>query len=301
MGERDRETEWPTVALLVLFAVAWAAVVLSHRTLPTVVEGPLLALLGGFHMSLQHELLHGHPSRRTWLNTLLGFVPLSLYLPYLRYKQLHTLHHRTDLTHPLLDPESFYITEAAWQRASRPRRMLIIAHRSLLGRLLLGTPRAICWFVADELRHVGRDAVVTRQWFVHLGGAAAVGWWLFAVVDYPWPTYLAGFVVGGYMFTQLRSFAEHRAVAVGTRSAVVRSGRLMSLMYLNNNLHHTHHAEPALAWYRIPALHRQLGSDELAAEGAGFYRGYAELFRRHLLRPFCQPIDPLLRTQGDAT
>jgi fatty acid desaturase len=72
----------------------------------------------------------------------------------------------------------------------------------------------------------------------------------------------------------------------------------MSLMYLNNNLHHTHHADPALAWYRLPARHRLLCSDELAAQGAGLYRGYGELFRRYALRPFCQPVDPLGRADG---
>jgi len=92
----------------------------------------------------------------------------------------------------------------------------------------------------------------------------------------------------------LRSFVEHCAVAEGTRSAVVKAGPVMSLLFLNNNLHHTHHAQPSTPWYQLPALHRTLDSDDLASQGAGLYRrGYVEVARRNFLRPFCQPDHPL--------
>ena len=90
-------------------------------------------------------------------------------------------------------------------------------------------------------------------------------------------------------FTLLRSFAEHRAVDGETRSAVVRSNVVFSLLYLNNNLHHTHHARPRLAWYSLPRARDELGSDEIAARGAGSYRGYADIARRYLLRPIDHP------------
>ena len=106
--------------------------------------------------------------------------------------------------------------------------------------------------------------------------------------------YLLGFVVMGQSFTLLRSFVEHCAVADGTRSAVVKAGPVMSLLYLNNNLHHTHHAQPATPWYQLPALHRTLDSDDLASQGAGLYRhGYVEVARRNFVKPFCQPDHPL--------
>ena len=56
-----------------------------------------LALLGGpllcLHDSLQHEILHGHPTRLPWLNDLLGWAPLSLWIAYARYRDSHRLHH----------------------------------------------------------------------------------------------------------------------------------------------------------------------------------------------------------------
>jgi fatty acid desaturase len=106
--------------------------------------------------------------------------------------------------------------------------------------------------------------------------------------------YLVGFVVMGQSLTLLRSFVEHCAVADGTRSAVVKAGPVMSLMYLNNNLHHTHHAQPSTPWYSLPDLHRAMDSDQSAAVGAGLYsRGYLEVARRNFVKPFCQPDHPL--------
>ena len=60
-----------------------------------------------------------------------------------------------------------------------------------------------------------------------------------------------------------------------------------------------HHADPDLEWYRIPARHRELGSDALAAAGAGLYEGgYLQVFRAHLFRPFGTPPDPLAAQRG---
>ena len=68
----------------------------------------------------------------------------------------------------------------------------------------------------------------------------------------------------------------------------------MALLYLNNNLHHTHHAVPQLAWYKLPALHREMGSDAEADRGAGLYSGgYLEVVRTYFFTPFCQPDHPL--------
>ena len=41
----------------------------------------------------------------------------------------------------------------------------------------------------------------------------------------------------------------------------------LALMFLNNNLHALHHAEPGLAWYRLPARYRQRRAELLAENG----------------------------------
>jgi fatty acid desaturase len=62
---------------------------------------------------------------------------------------------------------------------------------------------------------------------------------------------------------------------------------------MNINLHHTHHAAPDVAWYGIPALHREMGSDAIAEQGAGLYHSYFEVLRTYFFTPFCQPDHPL--------
>jgi len=293
-AQRNGRVEWLTLGLFAGFYVAWLAVVLLHGRLPALVSVALLALLGGFYMSLQHEALHGHPTSKRAVNTALAFAPLSLWLPYLRYRRSHIVHHATELTDPQYDPESFYLRPVDWQSASLVKRSYILFTRTMVGRLSAGSVHSIGQYLMNEYRNVRMDHRARKRWAAHLSAAVLLAWWLFVVVGVPVWEYVLGFIVLGQSFTLLRSFVEHCAVADGTRSAVVKAGPVMSLLYLNNNLHHTHHAQPSIPWYQLPALHRQLEGDVAAAQGAGLYRhGYVDVARRNLVRPFCQPDHPL--------
>jgi fatty acid desaturase len=293
-AQRSGGIEWTTLGLFTAFYVAWLAVVLGHRSLPWPASISALALLGGFYMSLQHEALHGHPTNWRGVNTTLAFAPLSFWLPYLGYRSSHMVHHHTDLTDPEIDPESFYLRPVEWSSAGVAKRAYILITRTMIGRLTIGSVHSIGRYLLHEARIVGSDPQAARRWAAHVLAATALGWWMFVIIDLPVWQYLLGFVVMGQSLTLLRSFVEHCAVPEGTRSAVVKAGPLMSLLYLNNNLHHTHHAEPSTPWYALPELHRVLGSDEIAAQGAGLYRhGYLDVARRNFLRPFCQPDHPL--------
>ena len=293
-AQQNRRIEWATLGLFTGFYAAWLAVILLHRSLPWPASLALLALLGGFYMSLQHEALHGHPTGWRGVNTAVAFAPLSFWLPYLGYRSSHMLHHHTDLTDPQFDPESFYLRPVDWASAGLLKRAYILVTRTMLGRLTIGAIHSIARYLWHEITTIRSNRAAARRWAVHLAAAVVVAWWLFVVVGVPVWLYLLGFVVMGQSFTLLRSFVEHCAVAEGTRSAVVKAGPVMSLLFLNNNLHHTHHAEPSTPWYQLPALHRTLDSDDLAAQGAGLYRrGYVEVARRNFLRPFCQPDHPL--------
>ena len=233
-----------------------------------------------------------------WFNSTVGFVPLSLWLPFARYKSSHVQHHRSDLTDPVTDPESYYVVPEVWQRAGRWQRRWMLALRTLAGRLTLGVPRGILRYWLRELRTC-RGVRPVSAWLLHIVAASMLGWWLFGVVGVNPVLYVVAFCLGGSACTNLRSFLEHKAVTTGSRSAVVKAGPVMSLLFLNNNLHHTHHADPDLEWYRIPARHRELGSDALAAAGAGLYEGgYLQVFRAHLFRPFGTPPDPLAAQRG---
>ena len=281
------------MALLAAFFAAWLSVVLLHESIPWVAQFAVMVALGGFWMSLGHELLHGHPTRWTWVNTVIGSIPLSLWLPFQRYKALHIQHHLSDLTSPEDDPESFYVAPPSWQRASPWRRRYFLLLRTIPGRLTIGVVRGIVRFWVREVRLVPGGGIAA-PWATHLLATAALGWWLFGIVGFNPLVYVVGFCLGGAACTQLRSFVEHAAVAEGTRSAVVKASPPMALLYLNNNLHHTHHAVPQVAWYKLPTLHREMGSDEVADKGAGMYAGgYLEVVRSYFFTPFCQPDHPL--------
>ena len=287
-----RRVEWPTVALLIGFYAAWGALVGWHQQIPWPVQLLVLVYLGGLWLSIGHELLHGHPTPWNWVNTVVGFPPLSFWIPFGRYKTLHIKHHQSNLTDPFDDPESTYISPDDWRTIGAMRRRYLLLLRTTPGRLTIGVPRSIVRFWIRDIRLMRTDRAIRRQWAVHIVAAVAFGWWLFGVVGMsPW-VYGFGFVLGGAACSSLRSFVEHCAVPDGTRSAVVKAGPATSLLFLNINLHHTHHALPDVVWYRIPAEHRAMGSDDIAREGAGFYASYFEVLRAYFTTPFCQPDHP---------
>ena len=94
--------ELPAWLVLVGNYGLWLVLIWNHSIIPWWV----MIFLGGYtvcvHGSLQHEFLHGHPPRYPWLNRLLVWAPLGLWMPYTIYRDSHVAHHLcerlTDLT-----------------------------------------------------------------------------------------------------------------------------------------------------------------------------------------------------------
>ena len=98
----------------------------------------------------------------------------------------------------------------------------------------------------------------------------------------------------------IRSFAEHRAhPGVEQRTVIVESRGPLALLFLNNNLHALHHAEPGLAWYRLPSRFRARRGELLTANGGYRFSGYGEIFLRYFLWPKEHVRHPLGRATGD--
>lgn len=287
--------EWPTAALALVIYGLWAALTLFHEALHPLA----LALLGGWvtawHGSLQHETIHGHPTPWRRVNAAIGWVPLSLWLPYETYQRSHLDHHASaHLTHPDMDAESRYLPADA----SPSRRLAARLQARLAGRLLLGPAFEIAQFLGAELGRLARgERKAWGVWLRHALGVAAVVAWLHGVCGMSLWAYLAGFVYPGLALSLIRSFAEHRAAAeAGHRVAVVERAPVLGLLFLNNNLHAVHHAEPGLAWWRLPRIYRARRAEIAAANGGLVYRGYADVFRRFLWRPHDGLIHPAFRT-----
>ena len=216
----DRAVEWPTVVVLVGFYAAWLGVVLGHERIPWPVQFVALVYLGGLSLSLGHEFLHGHPTRWNIVNNTIGYVPLSLWIPFGRYKASHTQHHKSNLTDPFDDPESTYFAPPMWLGARGWKRRYMLLLRTTPGRFTFGVPRTVLRYWSKDVTNL-RDPAVRNPWLIHLVLVALFGWWLFGVVGFsPW-VYVFGFVLGGVACSALRSFVEHCAVPAGTRSLAV--------------------------------------------------------------------------------
>ena len=275
--------EWPTVAVAAAIYIGYAALTLNYHSLPWWLVLPAGGLLLAWHGSLQHEVVHGHPTPWRWLNRALVFPSLWLWMPLEVYAESHLRHHHDEsITDPLEDPESYYLSEQDWARTGPLRRALLRFHNTAVGRLLIG-PFVSVWrlMVAEIEAFRNGDLHHLKGWLLHMLACAPVIMWVSVVCQIPLLAYLLLFVYPGISFTLLRSFAEHRArPATGERVAIVESGPLMSLLYLNNNLHYMHHQTPRAAWYQLPARWRARRDVVLAANGGYHYSGYGEVIRR---------------------
>ncbi len=245
--------------------------------------------------SLQHEALHGHPTRSSLFNALVAYPPLWLWLPYPLYRESHLIHHRDEqLTTPGVDPESYYVTAEAWRRMSRWRRALLYGRNSLLGRLCMGPAMAYTELAVVELRRLrAGDRGHVVYWLAHAPAVAGVLYWAVGVCGIPLWAYVLFFAYPGLSLTMLRSYAEHRpAREPAQRTAVVETGPVMSLLFLNNNLHAPHHAEPGLAWYDLPAYYRSRREAILEGNGGYLFPSYVDQARRFLLSPKDSPVHP---------
>jgi fatty acid desaturase len=298
--------ELPTLVVAAAVHIGWFlltyAAARATGAIALFVLAPAAAFVVAWHGSLQHEVIHGHPTKRAWVNTLLASLPLGLWMPFEIYREMHLAHHRSDLTDPERDPESFYVTAAWWERAGRIHRMLARTQTAALGRLALGPFLIFARFIASEWRLVARGELRhLRAWALHALGLALVWACLSYGAGLSIGRYLLVFAYPGFALTLVRSFAEHRpAEETRHRSAIVETGRIASLLYLNNNLHAVHHESPALPWYELPSRYRARRDAILAGNGGFLVPGYIAVLRAHGLRAKDSVIHPHASERGDA-
>ena len=258
-----------------------------------------IAVPGGFlvawHGSLQHEIIHGHPTRWGRVNKILASLPIGLWLPFGIYREQHGAHHRsTRLTCPLDDPESYYVTAQWWQSAGAVRRAVARMQMTAAGRLVLGPPVVVGRFLREEARAALKgDRRHARAWAAHMVGVALVIAWLALVCHLSLLWYVACFVYPGTALTLVRSFAEHRPAEVAAhRIAIVEAGALARLLYLNNNFHAVHHDAPSVPWYELPERYAARRDDIVENNGGFVFRSYRSLLARYAVRPKDSPVHP---------
>jgi fatty acid desaturase len=290
-----RKVEWPTVALAAAIYGLWFATTYFWQTMPW----PALMILGAWaiawHMNLQHEIIHGHPTRNRFVNLAIGVWPLALWLPFSTYRSTHLRHHQDqNLTDPFEDPESYYWTGAGWRDLGPLGRALARARSTLLGRIVLGPafmmPRALYGELRDGWRgEKGARAILL--W--HCLQAAPVVTWTIFVCGMPLWVYVAAFVYPGMSLAMVRSFAEHRAAPDATeRTAIVENATILGPLFLFNNLHAAHHLRGRVPWYQLPAFYRLNRQALIKRNGGLVYNSYIDVARRYLLTPHHEPVHP---------
>ena len=288
---RER-AEWRT--LLVVAAVYGLTVltVVRYEVLTPWLAIPMLGVLGAWHLSMQHEVLHGHPFKNQFLNDAIGGIPVTLWIPYLAFKKDHHEHHLSDLTNPALDNESYYVSQEQWDKAGKIRRAAWTANRTILFRMFVWTIVSTITYVLTVLKRAVRNEksdrlavalhVVGLVFVVYLVSLSSMPLWQFAL----------GTLYGGRILNAIRPFPEHKYQSgVETRTAMIMAGRFMSLLMLNNNLHVAHHDEPGVPWYRYDNLMQRVNAVQRARDAGVLYEGgYAEIFRRFSFTPVDSPV-----------
>lgn len=293
MNDRLR-AEGPTWAALVICYALFAALTLWAATAHWAVYAALAFVLA-FHSSLQHEIIHGHPTRWRRVNEALVFLPFGLSFPFERYRDTHLAHHHDNrLTDPYDDPESWYVDPKRWAGFSGAMRLALRLNNTVAGRMLIGPGLSYVNFAISDFRAIAQgDLKVARGWALHLVGCAFVVWWLWRCGVDPIGYALACY--GGLSLINLRSFLEHRAEErVSGRSAIVEDRGPLALLYLNNNLHAVHHAHPEMPWAEIPSHYRAHKERFLKMNGGYAFPSYWAVLRSYLLRPKEPVAHPLM-------
>lgn len=289
------QTEWPTWLLLVGFYLAWAVVAFYGQAFGEVFTIVLFIPLVVLWLSIQHELIHGHPTRWPAINKALGFLPFAVWYPYDIYRDTHLAHHNDALlTVPGQDPESRYVTSAFWLQSPRYMRALLWINKTLGGRLLMGAPLAVMSLLGSEIRGLllaGRSA--RRVWAVHMLSVAVV---LTLVEQYSAISavqYIFLVSLPALSISMIRSFYEHRpSMLPEHRTVINESSGLLSWLFLNLNLHLVHHDLPGLPWFYLPQVYRARREQWIARNNGYVIHGYFQLLHRHLVHPVDCPRHP---------
>jgi fatty acid desaturase len=284
--------EWRTLAVVIAVYGLTVLTVVRYEVLTPWLAVPTLAVLGAWHLSMQHEVLHGHPFKNQFLNDAIGGIPVTLWIPYLAFKKDHHEHHLSDLTNPALDNESYYVSQEQWDKAGRIRRAAWTANRTILFRMFVWTIVSTITYVLSVLKRAVRNEKSDRLAVaLHIIGVAFVVY-LVSLSSMPLWQFALGTLYGGRILNAIRPFPEHKYQSgVETRTAMIMAGRFMSLLMLNNNLHVAHHDEPGVPWYRYDKLMQRVNAVERArAAGVLYEGGYAEVFRRFSFTPVDSPV-----------
>ncbi len=285
--------EWPTWWLIIGVYGSWWLCLSLYQSVGPVI-GLVLIFVCALHSSVQHELLHGHPTSSVAFNTVLAIPPLALFYPYFHYRESHLVHHNKDnLTMPGKDPESYYIERADWVQKGEGFQLYYVFYKTVFGRLLCG-PAHSMFLLGREMLYDFAAINLKRMamWSVHLLLVSL----LLSFVNLYFYIPIWHYFVIAYCATSLglvRSFFEHRPVDSGDhRSVIVETGYFFRLLFLNNNYHYVHHKYPSSPWYRLANIYVSNRNSVLQENGGFLVNGYSSWLLGHFFKPIDSAVHP---------
>ncbi|MDF2912606.1 MAG: fatty acid desaturase [Pantoea agglomerans] len=252
-------SELPTWLLIGVIYGGWFAVMLNAQTLGRLPATLLLIGFTGWYMSLQHELIHGHPTRWPRVNQLFGTLPLAVWYPYGLYRDSHLAHHRN---HTLTDA-------ARWAKLPRWQQQLIHLRNTFLGRLLLGP-------LLDVAATFGGMWQALRR-----GDRSAIAMWL-----------LHGALLALLFFWMARQGFSPLWYLPLARSVNNEAAWPWRMLFLNLNYHSVHHDLPGVPWYGLRRLYLR-DREHYYQRNHGFrVAGYRVWLRQFWVRPVGVNVHP---------
>ena len=295
MPKAIRRIEWLTLSLIILCYALWLSIGLLLYPVQPILSAILFPIVIAFHSSLQHEVLHGHPTRNRVINELLVFVPVGLFIPYRRYRANHLRHHTDErLTDPYDDPESYYRALTDWQRLPKIFKSILNWNNSFLGRLTIGPALTIIGFSLSEICRVKADPKNQKAWLLHGVGLAFCLVIVLAAFRIPfWLYFISAYM--GLSILKVRSFCEHRWSERPEGRTIIVEKSILSMLFLNNNLHLVHHELPSVAWYKLPSIYVSKRSQWHELNDHYVFKSYFDILMKYAFKAKEPVIHPALR------
>ena len=297
-----KRVEWPTLALIVITYLIWIFILFDPFALHPMVWIISSALTVTFFMSITHEVLHNHPTRSEFVNSLLILFPIAWSLPYERFRDTHLAHHETgELTDPFDDPESWYVPESGWTAFGKFKQTVLHFNNTIAGRMLIGPAIGLGRFYLHEAKLLfsanPQRRYIAAVWLKHIllvailvaavsqFGTAPLWQWLAAV-------YL------GHSVLLIRTFLEHQASPDhGERTVIIEKSCPLAFLFLYNSYHFIHHDHPGVPWYRLPRMYHEHGAAFIERNGAYVYRSYGQILRKYFFKAKDPVAHPFLRRE----
>lgn len=284
-------TQWPTWLVIIIIYSGWFFTLLFWKKLGLMLSGAILVVLSAWYMSLQHELLHGFPTRWNLVNKLLGLTPFAIWLPFDLYKERHLAHHTDELlTTPAVDPETNYVTQIKWENASTYQKNIFKSRRNILSRIIFGPIFSIYSLLVNMIKPpLEGDFRYLPMWALHIFLVTILLYFVHAYFNFPiWAYLIVSYL--SLSLASVRSFYEHRpAQNFKHRTVINEAGLFFRLLFLNNNYHIVHHELPILPWFMVRKVFYNHRNEYLNCNGYFHLKGYLSLFKKYSLSTIDTP------------